>query len=649
MTLQRKFPHLSSPIQIGNITLKNRMISAPMAFPEIPVNGHLTKEAAAFFELRAKGGAALVTVSEAIVHSATGKSHNNHILLDSPGILAGLANTARAIQRHGAIASIELSHGGKYAAAHKVDKSAAKGVVRFGPSADVVEGGAEIKEMPCELIHQIIDSYRKGAALCKRAGFDMILIHGGHGWLIHQFLSPAHNRRIDEYGGSFENRARLALEIIEAVRESVGPAFPLEFRMSAEEYTEGGHTISEAIKFAQLIEDKIELLQVSTGSHENSFFKTHLPMFSPRGENVKYAAEIKKHVSVPVAAIGALNDPDMMNEIIASGQADVVEMARALLADPYLPKKVMLGKDEEIHYCMRCFTCMAERMVTDTRICAFNPIIGRELEANFSPPLTRPRKVLVAGGGPGGMQAAITAANRGHAVILCEKNIELGGALRCERSIPFKRDLFRFAATKALEMKNAGVEVRMNTEVTAEYVRSEKPDVLIVAVGAEPIIPPIPGIEGKNVLLANNLSEAGVNIGQRVVILGGGLVGCEMAAHLVQEGKTVTLVEMLSDVAMDANGRHRPILLNMLKPATILTHTRGVRVTDKGLVCVEKDGVEELIPGDTIICAVGQRPLRGVVTALLDSAPEVVEVGDCVKPRRVTEAVSRGYYAGLDI
>ena len=417
--------------------------------------------------------------------------------------------------------------------------------------------------------------------------------------------------------------------------------------MSAEEDTEGGYTFEDMIRFAELIEDKIDLLQVSTGSHEGSFHNTHLPMFYPRGKNVRYAAEIKKHVKVPVATIGGLNDPYMMEEIIATGKADVVEMARALLADPYLPKKVMLGKDEEILHCMRCFTCMAERMVTDTRICAFNPIIGRELESNYAPLPTKPKKVLVVGGGPGGIETAVTAANRGHNVILCEKSGELGGALRCERCIPFKSDLYGFIATKAIELKNAGVDVRLNTEVTPEYVEKEQPDVLVIAVGAEPIIPPIPGIDGDNVVVANDLSDETERIGQKVVILGGGLVGCEAAVHLAQEGKNVTVVEMLPDVAVDANGRHRPILMQMLEPVTKLTNMRGVRVTEEGLVCAGADGVETLIPADTVICAVGQRPLRRVVDLFLDSAPEVIQVGDCVQPRRVTDAVFRGYYAGL--
>lgn len=648
--MNRKFPHLCSSIKIGGITLKNRMISAPMTYPDITPEGYITKETAAFYELRAQGGAAAVTVSEAVVHSATGKSHATHISLEGDGVLPGLTVAARAIKRHGAIASIELSHGGKYAAADKVDKSVTKDSVRYGPSAEVLASGAVIQEMPREMIREIVEAFGKGAALCKQAGFEMVLVHAGHGWLLQQFLSPASNKRTDEYGGCLENRARFTCEVLGRVRDAVGPEFPIELRMSANEYSEDGYGLDEAIEFAKLIEDKVNLLQVSTGTHEGCFDKTHPPMFAKRGCNVKYAAEIKKHVKVPVATLGALNDPEMMEEIIASGQADVVEMGRALLADPYLPKKVLLGKDEEIVHCIRCFTCMAERMVTGTRICALNPIIGREYESRFALPASTPKTVLVAGGGPGGMETAITAAQRGHNVILCEKTESLGGALRCERAIPFKKDLYSFIASKSLQMEQAGVEVRLNTEVTKELVEKEAPDVLVVAVGAEPIVPPIPGIDNPKVVVANKLSEHNVKIGPKVVVLGGGLVGCEAAVHLAQEGKNVTLIEMQNDVAMDANGRHRPILMDLLAELVkIKTGQRGARVTDEGLICVDESGTEETFPADTILCAVGQRSLRGVVNELLDAAPEVVQVGDCVRPQQVTDAVFRGYYAGLDI
>ena len=650
--MTRKYPNLCSPLKIGNVTLRNRMVSAPMTFPDIPPEGYVTKEAAAFYELRAKGGAAVVTLSECIVHIKTGMSHSRHINLQDEGVLAGLTEAARSIKRHGALANVELSHGGKYGGVDLAKDLRGKTYVRYGPSAEMLPDGSKVEEMSKELIHEIVEAFGKGAALVKRAGFDMVFVHGGHGWLIQQFFSRASNKRTDEYGcDTIENRARFALEVLDSIRAAVGPGFPIEFRMSGEEHIPGGYKVDDAIQFAKLLESKIDLLHVSTGAHENSFAITHPSMFVERGCNVHLAATIKKHVKVPVACIGALNEPKQMEEIIASGKADVVEMARALLADPFLPRKVMLGRDDEIVRCVRCFTCLAERVQTQTRICSINPIVGREYESRFALPASNPKKVLVAGGGPGGMKTAITAAQRGHKVILCEKSGELGGALKSERAISFKKDLY--GLTKSLEgqMRRAGVEIRLNTEVTQELVEHEAPDVLVLAVGAAPIVPPIPGIDSPKVVLANDLSDECIAVGKKVVILGGGLVGCESAVHLAQEGKDVTVVEMMKDVAVDANVRQRPILLDMFAKLKVKVETRmkGVKITDEGLVCTDETGKENLFEADTVVCSVGQHALREVVNDLLDAAPEVVQVGDCVKPQKVTEALYRGYHAGLDI
>jgi 2,4-dienoyl-CoA reductase-like NADH-dependent reductase (Old Yellow Enzyme family)/thioredoxin reductase len=648
----RKYPNLCSPLKIGNVTLRNRMVSAPMAFPDITAEGYVTKEAAAFYELRAKGGAAAVTLSECIVHIKTGMSHSKHINLQDEGVLAGLTEAARSIKRHGALANVELSHGGKYAGVDLAKSLGGQTHVRYGASAETLPDGSKIEEMPKELIHEIVEAFGKGAALVKRAGFDMVFVHGGHGWLIQQFFSPASNKRTDEYGcNTIENRARLALEVLDSIRAAVGPGFPIEFRMSAEEHIAGGYKIDDAVQFAKLLESKIDLLHVSTGAHENSFAITHPSMFAERGSHVPLAAAIKKHVKVPVACIGALNEPEQMEEIIASGKADVVEMARALLADPFLPRKIMLGHDDEIVRCIRCFTCLAERVHTQTRICSINPIIGREYESRFALPASKPKKVLVAGGGPGGMKTAITAAQRGHKVILCEKRGELGGTLKCVRAISFKKDLYGLIKSLEVQMRKAGVEVRLNTEITQELVEREAPDVLVLAVGAAPIVPPIPGIDSPKVVLANTLSDEGIAVGKKVVILGGGLVGCESAVHLAQKGKDVTLVEMMKDVAVDANVRQRPILLDMFTKLQVKVKTRmkGVKVTDKGLVCIDETGKENLFEADTVVCSVGQHALREVVNDLLDAAPEVVQVGDCVNPQKVTEALYRGYHAGLDI
>ncbi|MGD9163071.1 MAG: FAD-dependent oxidoreductase [Desulfobacteraceae bacterium] len=597
----------------------------------------------AFYELRAKGGAAVVTVSELIVLS-TGRYYPVQVLIDAPNAKDSLAMAARAVKRHGAVPSMELSHGGKHSLASKENP------LVYGPSDEFVDGFQIVHEMPKDMINKILDAYERAATMCKAAGFEMLLIHAGHGWLLQQFLSPSSNKRTDEYGGSIENRARFATEVIERVRSVVGSGFPLELRMSAEEYIEDGYSFDEAIEFAKLVQDKVDLIQVSTGAHTGSFDRTHPSSFMERGVNAHYAEEMKKHVSIPVSAIGALNEPEMMEDIIASGKADAVVMARALLADPYLPKKALMGRDDEIVRCYRCYACMAERMTTGLRICALNPVIGSEYETNFIKNTIRPKKVLVAGGGPAGMQAATTAAERGHHVVLCEKNDNLGGALNAVKGASFKEDLYSFISTKALLMEKAGVDVRLNTEVTPGFVEGINPDVLIVAVGAEPIVPPLPGITGDKVIIANDLPYKYGDVGQKVAILGGGLVGCETALHLALDRKEVTVIEMMDKVCPDANPRYRPLLMARLeKHVTCITGMRGLRITDEGIVCTDKKGQENLFKADTVICAVGQKPLRSVAESLRNCAPEVIEIGDCIKAGNVTEAVFRGFWAGVDI
>ncbi|MBQ9857837.1 MAG: FAD-dependent oxidoreductase, partial [Oscillospiraceae bacterium] len=550
-----EFPNLCKALHIGNVTLRNRMCSAPMGFPDLTEDGCLTDGAIAFYENRAKGGAAIVTISEASVDYAHGKSHGRLINLQNPGVLANLTNAARAIKRHGALASIELNHSGMLSEFDVVvSERTGDGLEHWGPVDTVLPDGSKVRGMTQDMIDYTVELYRKGAALVKRAGFDMIMIHAGHGWLIHQFLSKLTNTRTDEYGGSMENRARLALEIIDAVRGAVGVGFPIEIRFSGIEMAKGGVSLEDAVEFAKLIQDKVDILHVSAGG-EPEFHVTHPSMFQDAGCNVKYAAEIKKHVKIPVATVGALNEPSDMEEIIASGQADIVCMARALLADPELPKKVEQNRTDEILRCMRCFVCHAERMLTQTRVCAINPQIGREYEAKFAPPATDKKRVLVAGGGPGGMQCALTAAQRGHDVTLCEMSESLGGNLKCEKNVPFKASFPKYIATMSRRMELAGVKVMLSAEVTPEFVHKFEPDVLVVAIGAESFVPPVSGIDSKNVIPVTELHTREGEIGKRVAVLGGGLSGCECAVHLAKAGHEVTVIEMRSDVAVDANPR----------------------------------------------------------------------------------------------
>ncbi|MDK2961965.1 MAG: hypothetical protein PWP20_1091 [Eubacteriaceae bacterium] len=583
--MERKYPNLCKPIQIGDVVFKNRMFSAPMGGTDITADCTIGPKTTAFYELRAKGGAASVTVSEVVVHPETEGSHMFHLDLQTVGSLSSFTYTADAIRRHGAIASVELSHSGQYAGTYLTDKDKKQGLAQWGPSETVRPDGLPVKELTVELIADIVAAYGRCAALAKRAGYEMIMVHGGHGWLINQFLSPYFNKRKDQYGGSLENRVRFAQEVLDSVRENVGPGFPIEFRMSGSELFDGGYTLEDGVEIAKLMESRVDLLHISAGTYQRGFGTTHPSMFVPHGCNVYLAAEIKKHVSVPVATLGGLNDPEMMEEIIASGKADVVDMARALLADPELPEKVMENRDEDIVKCLRCFVCMAERAVTSTRRCAVNPLIGREIEGMEIIPAAKKKKVLVAGAGPGGLQAALIAAKRGHQVILCEASDEVGGILKGERAIPFKYEMYELGKTLAKLAEDEGVEIRLNTKVTKDYALKEAADALIIAVGSEPLIPPIKGIEGENVIVVNDYYLKKNQVKDSVVVLGGGLAGCEAAIHFAREGKKVSLVEMRDELAVDANIRHRPLLLDEIKKCQIAVHTglKGIEVQDAGV------------------------------------------------------------------
>ena len=648
--MERKYSNLCKPITLGKVTFRNRMFSAPMGGTDITNDGCIGPKSTAFYELRGKGGAGAVTVSECMVHPATDGSHAYHLDTSILNSLAAATYTADTIRRHGAIPNLELSHSGMYAGTYMTDKKKQKSMHQWGPSDTVRADGVSVKALTREMIEEIIASYGTVAGLAKRAGFEMLMIHGGHGWLINQFLSPYFNKRTDEYGGSLENRCRFAIQVLKAVREAVGPFFPIEFRFSGSELFEGGYDLEEGCRIAQMVEPYVDLLHVSAGTYQRGFGDTHPSMFKEHGCNVYLAAEIKKHVSVPVATIGGLNDPAQMEEIIASGKADVVYMARALLADPFLPRKVMENREQEIIKCLRCFTCMAERAATSTRRCTVNPLIGRELDGTEIYPVPVKKKVLVAGAGPGGLYAAYTAARRGHQVILCEKEAEVGGILKSEQALPFKHEMYELAGTYALLAKKSGVEFRMSTEVTADYVEKEAPDALIIAVGSEPLVAPIPGLEGDNVVIVNDYYLKKDQVGEQVVVFGGGLAGCECAIHLGMEGKKVRLVEMRDELAPDANVRHRPLLLKEIdKYVEVHTGYRGLEVCKEGVWCEDKEGKRVLIPGETVICALGQRSRSRTVESLRDGAPYVAVIGDAARVSTITNAVYWGYHAALDI
>jgi NADPH-dependent 2,4-dienoyl-CoA reductase/sulfur reductase-like enzyme len=372
----------------------------------------------------------------------------------------------------------------------------------------------------------------------------------------------------------------------------------------------------------------------------------------------KYAAEIKKHVNTPVATVGALADPECLEEILASGRADVVEMARALICDPDLPGKARAGREGEIRRCMRCMTCFSNIMNTWQLCCALNPEIGRELEFSTGPLPARKKTILVAGGGIAGMQTALTAAGRGHKVILCEKTDRLGGVLLCEEGVPFKKHLAEYIDLTARLVRRADIDLRMETEVIFALARELRPDVVIAALGSRPAVPDIPGIDGANVAAAEDVFKDAGRAGKKVVILGAGLVGLELAIHLAMTGRQVELVEAMDRLNLADNHLHGIAVNIELKKYGIRVHfnTKAVGLNGVGVIGVPVGGAAgagprapALYEADTVICAVGRRPLRAEADTLRHCAPEFHQIGDCLTPGNICEATRLAFNAAMDI
>lgn len=644
-----RYPHLFSPLRMGNIKIKNRIICAPTSPSMIDINGHFTPEMIAYLEEKALGGAGVVTYGEAIVHSATGKSHNKQLQLDAFGVRQGMTEAARAIHNAGAYANIQLSHGGMYGGLASVGGDVGTCQVAYGPS-DLSMPAGQVKAMPNALVYEIIDSYAKGAKLCKETGFDMVQVHAAHGWLFSQFLSPVWNKRTDEFGGSLENRARFFVKTVEAVRKAVGSSFPIEVRISGDDFTEKGLREADCIKVAQMIDDKVDLINVSCGNHEDPdmFCRTHPSAFYPRGVNVYLAAEIKKNVKTPVACVGSLNDPEQMEEIIATGQADIVELGRASLADPYLPQKAYNDRADDITPCLRCYECFGATGKLEMVKCAVNPIMGEELNAKIpreKPPVSK--KVLVAGGGPAGMEAAITAAGRGHDVTLVEKKDQLGGNLYPAGAAYFKKDVIKLIEVLKHRVKCAGVKVVLETEVTPEFIKNFRPDALFVSIGSEELRPSIKGLDSKKVIMAIDAELHPEKLGEKIAIVGGGLVGAEGAVGLYHEGKSCSIIEMKPTIAEEVNSFYRGGLMPQVeKAADCYVNTKVIEITDMGVLC-ENDGKKFEIEADSIVCALGFSSPYDKVDELTNLVKEYYVIGDCKKVGKIYDAIETGYYSAL--
>lgn len=641
------YPNLFSSIRIGNLKLKNRIIAAPTSPSMITTEGLFTPEMAAYLEEKALGGCAVVTYGEAIPHSKTGKSHNKQLQLDAFGVRQGLTESTRMIHNAGGLANIQLSHGGMYGGLASVGGDIGKDGKAYGPSEMDMPAG-HVYEMPKELIYEIIESYGKAAKLCKDVGYDMVQVHAAHGWLFNQFMSPLFNHRTDEFGGSLENRVRFLSLTLDEVRKNVGPTVAIELRMNGDDFQEGGLTLSDYVEIAKMVEDKVDMFNISCGNHEDPamFCRTHPSSFFPRGVNVYLSAEIKKHVNKPVACVGSLNDPAQMEEIIATGQADMVEIGRALVADPYLPKKALEGRADDISPCLRCYECFGATGQLEMIKCTVNPTQGQQLEEKYGVPAPEfKKKILVVGGGPAGMEAAITAANRGHDVTLVEKENRLGGNLHPAGAAYFKEDIKKLCQCLERRVEKAGVKVILNTEVDQYYVEGFAPDALFVAIGSNELRPPIKGIDGDNVIMAIDAELHPEKLGKKVAIMGGGLVGAEAACSFAKEGHEVSIIEMKPDVAMEVNSFYRGGLMpHVQESAEIFVNTKVTEITEKGVMVENADG-SFLVEADSVVCALGFRPKTKEVDELCEKVDEYYIIGDCNRVAMIYQAMDAGYHA----
>ena len=642
-----KYPRLFEPLKIRGAVFRNRIFAAPQGFYKTGPDNFPNADAAAYWEIKARGGFASICVGDCIVDSATGPAYAGLYRIDDVRMMPGLAGIAGAVTRHGCVASAELSHAGMYA--HSVYTA---GNPLYGPVA-IKEGKyGEVTEMPEELILHIIEAFGKGAAFAKKAGFGMVTIHAGHGWLLPQFWSRQLNTRKDKWGGSFENRMRMPLAVLESIRRSVGPAFPIEIRMSGTECNEAGYDLDEGIEFAKALDGYADIIHVSAGNHEirRSFIITHPSMFLEDGCNAKYAAAIKKHVKAYVATVGSFSNPAHMEETIASGMADIIELGRQSLADPDLPAKARTGREDEIRECLRCMNCFTTGQSGRIHYCAINPVTSREREILMAPPPRGKKTVLVAGGGVSGMQAALTAAGRGHKVILCEKSHRLGGVLLCEDKVPFKKHLADYIARQALLISRAGIDVRLDTEVTQELARSIAPDAIIAALGARPVKPQIPGIDNPNVVCAQDAYADPSKLGKEVVIIGGGLVGIELSIFLGQLGHKVTILEIRDSYTLEERSLHSFALMVQMEELGVEAHlsTTVREITDSG-VSTSGAGGDTEFKADTVIYAAGQAPLVDEAIALHDCAAEFYQTGDCTAPANIMNATHTGFTAAYDV
>lgn len=635
---------LFEPISIGPIRIKNRLVMPPMVMCYAGVRGEVSEQVLAHFERVARGGIGLVIVEASYVHPL-GKVLEGQIAIDSDDLVPGLSRVVDVVKSFGAAIAIQLFHGGIQA---KVPEP-------VGPSAiarKLVPPPKTPRELTTREVEELVEAFANAALRAKQAGFDMVEVHGTHGYLVAEFLSPLTNRRTDKYGA---DRALFAIEIVERIKEKCGKSYPVIFRLIADEFEPGGITVDYAKQIAKRLEEVgVDAFDITAGTYDSLDHIIPPIYYDTPGYFAKYAREIKKVVSVPVITGGMISTPEDVAKLIEEGYADAVFVGRQLLADPEWPRKVREGRIEEIRPCIACNVCLERIFLGRALTCAVNPLKGLEsryLSEEAIPKAVYRKRVLIVGTGPAGLECARIAKIRGHDVVVIDREKEIGGALRVASRPEFKKRLERLIRWYEVQVKKLGIELRLGTEFSTDVVKEVNPDIVVIATGSRPLIPKIPGVE--NAVIADDVLLGRVDVGKSVVVVGGGLVGCETALFLAKQGREVTIVEMLSDIAIGEPFVNRVAIKKLLRASGVRVLTkRFVSEIRKGEVeILDEVGRREVLKADTIVLAVGREPNipREVVEEVRKMGKELYVIGDAKEVRKIVDAIREGFYTALNI
>ena len=607
-------------------------------------DGSISNDTVEHYRRRAGGGPAMI-IMEAHAVSPEGVVSAHQARIYDDRFIEGLSKIAAVMKSEGAVPAIQIHHGGRQTSIKVIKR---KPLAPSPIPCPAIRG--DVEPLTIHGIHEIVQKFGDAAERAKQAGFELIEIHGAHGYLINQFLSKVSNIREDEYGGDTVGRSRFALEIIEEIRRRIGPEFPLSFKISAQEFVPEGLTVTESIEILKLLAKAgVDVVQVSAGNDITPEWICQ-PMFMKKACLAESAAQVKKALNIPVMAVGRINDPIIANEVLSKGQADLVCIGRGLLADPDMPNKAREGRLDEIRICIACNTCM-ESIFRKGRIeCLVNPMLGREKKMAFVP-TQKPKKIMVVGGGPGGLNVAWVAAKRGHEVHVFEKRSSLGGQL-LPGSIPgHKKELRSLIRFQKKQIEKFGVRCHLNHEVKTKDIQALNPEVVILATGSLPAIPPVDGIDSAIVLTFEHVLNEAPPPFKQAVIIGGGATGLELALHLTGYGCRVTVVEMLSIIGEGLEAMTKKVLLGKLKEngVKILTETKLMRIESTGVVVSRGNGNKMLIEAERVILATGTRPCNHLYQKAKSLGYEIHQIGDCLEVRNAKAAIYEGAVLGRRI